>query len=432
VKRRRHLAAAGAVALGVLAVQGGLAAPAQAAGQRYASTTGSGTACTSVAPCDIVTAVNQATSGTEVIIAAGTYNLGAALANSQSGVNVHGTAGQPRPVINSSASPALALLGSAARAADLTINQNGGAFGVQVFATGILVQRLEVHSSAADACAIGYSGLVRDLLCVSTAAGGVALEDSWGGGTGTLTLRNVTAVATGTGSYGIRANSTGNDTNLDVSARNVIASGALADIGSGETGINSESDVILSYSNFDKIEELGGGNVSDVGSVSTNQTALPIFLDTTLYHQAQTSPTVDKGTTDVSVGTADLDGDLRRLGAATDIGADEYDTIPPNVAFVHVPKQKTHKHKVKFSFVATEAVTFTCKVDKKKAEPCSSPFKVKVKRYGKHKITVTARDGVGNVDPTPATYSWKLKHKHKRKHHHHGHHHHHHHHHRTG
>ncbi len=167
-----------------------------------------------------------------------------------------------------------------------------------MFATGILVERLEVHSSAADACAIGYSGLVRDLLCVSSAAGGAALEDSWGGGTGVLTLRNVTAIATGAGSYGILANSTSNDTNLDISARNVIASGVLADIGSGETGTNSESDVILSYSNYDKIEELGGGNVSNVGSVSTNQTALPIFLDATLYHQAQNSPTVDKGATD--------------------------------------------------------------------------------------------------------------------------------------
>ena len=97
-------------------------------------------------------------------------------------MNVHGTAGQPRPVINSVASPALAMLGTGARVADLTINQNGGSFGLQVFATGILVERLEVHSSAVDACAIGYSGLVRDLLCVSSAAGGAALEDSWGGG----------------------------------------------------------------------------------------------------------------------------------------------------------------------------------------------------------------------------------------------------------
>lgn len=412
--------------LGVLAVQTGLASPGQAAAPRYASPTGSGTACTSTAPCDIVTAVNLAPASTEVVVAPGTYNLGGTgLANSQAAVNVHGTTGQPRPVINSTAAPALAVLGTGAKVADLTINQTGGgSFGLQVFATGILVQRLVVHSSAADACAIGYSGLVRDVLCVSSAAGGVALEDSWGGGTGTLTLRNITAIATGADSYGIRANSTADNTNLDVSARNVIASGVLADISSGETGFNSESDIILSYSNYDRIEELGGGNVSNVGSVSTNQTAPPVFLDTTLYHQSFSSPTVDKGTTDVNVGTADLDGDPRRLGAATDIGADEYDTIAPNVTFLHVPKHKSHKHKVKFIFTATESVTFTCKVDKSKAKPCSSPFKVKIERYGKHKITVTARDLVGNNDPTPATYTWKLKHHHKRKHHHHHHHHH--------
>ena len=159
-----------------------------------------------------------------------------------------------------------------------------------------------------------------------------------------------------------------------------------------------------------------------MGSVSTNQTALPIFLDTTLYHQAQNSPTVDKGSTDVNVGSADLDGQPRRLGAATDIGADEYDTVEPNVAFLHTPKHRSRKHKGTFVFIATEAVTFTCKVDKKKARPCGSPFKFKIKRYGKHTFTVTARDVVGNADPTPATYTWKLKHKHKRKHHQHHHH----------
>jgi hypothetical protein len=422
--RSRQLVAP-ALVLGVLAVQAVVGAPAQAAAPRYASPTGSGTACTSTAPCDLVTAVNSAPATTEVVVASGTYNLGTtALTNNQAGVNVHGVAGQPRPVINTSADPGLALSGTGAKLADVTLNQSGGTFGLQVFAAGVVVQRVEVHSAAADACAIGYSGLVRDTLCVSSAAGGVALEDSWGGGTGVLTLRNVTAIATGTDSYGIRANSTGDTTNLDIAARNVIASGVLADIGSGETGLNSESDVILSFSNYDTIEELGGGNVSNVGSVSTNQTAAPVFLDTTLYHQAATSPTVDKGTTDVNVGTADLDGDLRRLGAATDIGSDEYDNVAPDTAFVHVPKRKSHKHKVKFFFTASEAATFTCKVDKGKAKPCVSPLKVKIKRYGKHQITVTARDVVGNVDPTPATYSWKLKHKHKRKHRHHHHHHH--------
>ena len=81
---RRFLVVSALVA-GALVAQAGLASPGQAAAPRYASTTGSGTACTSTAPCDIVTAVNLAPSSTEVIIASGTYNLGATgLANSQS------------------------------------------------------------------------------------------------------------------------------------------------------------------------------------------------------------------------------------------------------------------------------------------------------------------------------------------------------------
>jgi hypothetical protein len=426
----RRLVVAPAVVLAVLVVQVGVGSVAHAAAPRYAAPTGSGSACTSTAPCDLATAVNGAPAATEVVVAPGTYNLGATvLTNSQAGVNVHGVTGQPRPVVTTSADPGLALLGAGARVADLTIDHTGVLFGLQVFAAGVLVQRVEVHSSGADACAIGYSGLVRDSLCVSTAAGGVGLEDSWGGGTGVLVLRNVTAIGAGPDSFGIRANSTGNDTNLDVSARNVIASGLHSDISSAETGTNSESDVLLGWSNYDTIEEIAGGNVSNVGSVSTNQTTPPVFLDTTLYHQAPTSPTVDKGTTDVNVGTTDLDGDPRKTGAATDIGSDELDVTPPDVSFVHVPKAKTHKGKVRIYFTATEAVTFTCKVDKKKAAPCVSPLKVKTKRYGKHTITVAATDLVGNVDPTPATYTWKHKHKHKhRGHHHHPHHHHHHHH----
>ena len=213
-----------------------------------------------------------------MIVASGTYNLGAtSLSNSQTGVNVHGAAGQPRPVITTSADTGLALFGAGARVADLTINQSGGLYGLNVFASGVLVQRVEVHTSAPIACTAGISGLARDLLCVTTAASGVALDDSWGSGTFALTLRNVTAIATGAGSYGIRADASGNDTNLDISARNVIASGVTADIRSTEVGTNSESDVLLSNSNYDKIEEGGGGNVSNVGSVSSNQTALPIF-----------------------------------------------------------------------------------------------------------------------------------------------------------
>jgi hypothetical protein len=415
------------VVLGVLAVQTGLAAPAHAAGQRYASPVGSGTACTSAAPCDIATAINLATFGTEVILLPGTYNAGATiLSNSQAAINVHGVAGQPPPVINSSASHGLALTGTGAKVSDLTINHTGSTYGLNVFASGVAIDRVQVHSTGAIACTAGISGTARDLLCYDSAPGGIALDDSWGNGTFALNLRNVTAVATGAGSYGIRADASGSNTNLDISGKNVIAWGMKADIRSSETPINdsaSESDVLLTYSNFDAIEELGGGNVTNVGSSSTNQTAQPVFADPT-GHQAPSSPTLDKGTTDTSVGTYDFEGEPRKNGVAVDIGAHEWwpDTTPPDTVFGHTPKKKTHKRKAVFIFRASEPATFICKLDKHKAKPCGSQKKIKPRRYGKHELRVSAVDASGNVDPTPAVWTWRIKHRHKAHHHHHHHH----------
>ena len=414
---RRFLIASALVA-GALVAQTGLASPAHAAVLRYAVPGGSAANnCLSPATaCSIDKAVNQAVTGDEVIIASGTYNVGGTvLTNSQTNVNVHGVAGLPRPVINSSADQALALFGSGSRVSDLTINHTGAVYGLNVFTTSITVQRVEVHSTAPVACFLGYSGLARDSLCVTNAPGGVALDDSWGGNgtltTGTLFLRNVSAIATGAGSYGIRGDASGSDTNLDISARNVIAFGVAADLRSTEVGTDSESDVLLTNSNYDKVEEAGGGNVSNVGSVSSNQTALPVFADATSFHQGVGSPTIDKGGSDSGVGTFDLDGNPRKIGAAVDIGADEFDPTPPNVVFDRTPKHRTNKRKVKFAFHASESVYFYCVIDKKPMKPCHSPMKVKVKRHGKHTLVVSAIDSVGNVDATPATYTWKYKKK---------------------
>ena len=404
-----------ALVAGVLVAQAGLAAPASAAGPRYASPTGtSAQNCLTLATaCSLAKAVNQAVTGDEVFVSPGTYSLGATgLTNNQVNVNVHGYVGQPRPVLITSANVGLELKGDGAKVADLTIVHTGSLFGLNVFATGIQVQRVEVHSSGAVSCGIGYAGVARDLTCANGAAGGIALDDSWGGGTGLLTVRNLTAVATGASSFGIRADSTGNTTNLDISARNVIASGTKADIRSAEVGTDSESDVSLTNSNYDTIEEGGGGNVTNVGSSPSNQTALPIFSDGS-FHQALGSPTIDKGATDGSVGTTDVDGGARKVGVAVDIGADEYvpDITPPDTAFDKTPKHRTRKHKAKFKFHASEAVVFVCGVDKKPLIACNSPLKLKFKKTGKHTLTVVAIDASGNLDPTPATYTWKIKKK---------------------
>jgi hypothetical protein len=403
----------------VLAVQTGLAAPAHAAGQRYASPTGSGTACTSAAPCSIVTAINQASSGTEVILFPGTYNTGATtLSNGQTDIDVHGVVGRPRPLINSSADYGLMLTGSGAQLTDVAINHRGAVYGLNVFATGVVIDRVQVHSTGAIACTAGISGIARDLSCIDSAAGGIALDDSWGNNGRsrlTLTLRNVTALATGVGSYGIRADASGSNTNLAVSGRNVIASGTKADVRSTETPANdstSESNVTLRYSNFDTIEEAGGGNTSDVGS-DTNQSAVPIFADA-FGHQARNSPTLDQGTTDPFVGSYDFEGEPRKYGDAVDIGADERwpDTTPPETWFGHTPKKKGHKRKAVFVLHASEPATFVCKLDTHRAKACGSPVTLKHLRYGKHTMTVYAIDGSGNVDRTPAVWTWRIKHRH--------------------
>ena len=276
-----------------------------------------------------------------------------------------------------------------------------------MFATNVLVQRVEVHSTGIVACSPGRSGLFRDSLCVTSAAGGIALDDSFGDGNGVSTLRNVTAIATGAGSIGIQADAR-DDTTIVLNGRNVIASGAT-DVLSRETNTNSDSFISLQNSNYDTRAELVGGSVTAPGSGS-NQTAPPVFLDATTYRQAPGRPPSTRGAP-TRAPVPPTSTATRARGAAPDIGADEFDVTPPDTTFSHTPKAKTRKRKAKFTFTATEAATFSCVVDKKAAVPCASPFKVKLKRCGKHNVAVVARDAVGNFDPTPATYTWKIKKK---------------------
>jgi hypothetical protein len=84
------------------------------------------------------------------------------------------------------------------------------------------------------------------------------------------------------------------------------------------------------------------------------------------------------------------------------------DTTPPDTAITKGPKKKTHSKKAKVVFSSEPGATFTCKLDKKSAKPCTSPFKAKRLKPGKHKLTVTAVDAAGNADPSPATYRWKV------------------------
>ncbi|HET7443888.1 MAG TPA: beta-propeller fold lactonase family protein [Solirubrobacterales bacterium] len=59
-----------------------------------------------------------------------------------------------------------------------------------------------------------------------------------------------------------------------------------------------------------------------------------------------------------------------------------------------------------FDFDASYPSTYECKFDSGSFAACDRAAAIQVANDGPHTLAVRARDAVGNVDPTPATYSW--------------------------
>jgi hypothetical protein len=143
--------------------------------------------------------------------------------------------------------------------------------------------------------------------------------------TDTLTLRNVSAFApdTGSGGYGIFLLAGAATTELTVDAKNVIADGAT-DVGATGTGISTANMSFSNYATRVPAPPAGGDFVTDP-TTNDNQTTPPVFADADL-HQAASSPTINAGNAaDVLplVNPLDVDGGMRTVDTAPDIGADE-------------------------------------------------------------------------------------------------------------
>jgi hypothetical protein len=144
----------------------------------------------------------------------------------------------------------------------------------------------------------------------------------------TAQLRNVTAIATGPKSVGLRASfgpffdPSGSETLV---AKNVIASGEASDLESHY--LTGPANITVSNSNFDTVKQDEGTSVVDAGG---NQTAPPLFVDAANgdYREAAGSPTIDAGAADPLIGELDFAGISRAQGPAPDIGAYEV-AVPP-------------------------------------------------------------------------------------------------------
>jgi len=323
--------------------------PAWASGTTtYASPTGANSSnCTDPAqPCELQRAITAAPSGGEVVLAPGTYSSGFPVEIAWD-LNVHGQAGEPRPTIVNDHSgctdprcpsdPAVVLNSPKGSLSHVRVVESGGAPGTP--ALRILNTADSEQETVEDVIAEGDDGigirtegdaLIRDTVAWAPntpANAAIYATVPLTLGTVHLRLENVTAVASGH-AYGLQVYGgcdNGQTCDVEVQMENSILQGGASDTWLGGWG-GIEFFVDASHSNY-----RGVGYITDQGT-NGNQTAEPQFVDPAHgdFHQLATSPTIDAGVASANLGAADIDGDLRSLGSAPDIGADEWvpDTQP--------------------------------------------------------------------------------------------------------
>lgn len=146
------------------------------------------------------------------------------------------------------------------------------------------------------------------------------------GGLGTSTYRNVTAIASGSGGVAIEARAQGAATVANIDLVNVIAHGgpggpslmALTD------NSGAQARITATHTNKQSVYAVdGGAKFVDGGG---NRAEEPAFVNPAEgdYRQAPGAYTIDAGLDDPVNGAFDVDGDTRRIGTTTDIGADEF------------------------------------------------------------------------------------------------------------
>lgn len=299
--------------------------------QRYATPAGSGSACSQPTPCSLRTAIEGAVSNDEVVIIAGSYTLsnGVVTQLGVKNVYVHGDLGTPAPKITASMAFGSAI-GVNGRLSYLDVTNGGENASAVGCGTKGIVERVRATSIGANAIGIYQDEdcLVRDSVVRADGSNATALYS--GGYEGERGVaRNVTAIATGTESAGIRSSTTiiagAQSHSLDL--KNTIASGTGSDLRALANAVYGVADTItVSNSNFDVVQVDTGATIDDAGG---NQAAPLLFVDAANgdYREAGGSPTIDAGAIDPQIGPTDLLGGPRVVGGAPDIGA--YEFVPP-------------------------------------------------------------------------------------------------------
>ena len=315
LSRRRSLLAlltlVGAVSIGSSA----------SAAELYAGPSGTGDDCSQTSPCSLVIAVGAAKAGDEVIVGPGEYTAASVFV--KAGVTVHGRAGLPRPRVTFTPGWC-GMLVSNATVRYMELRQTGQCGALQAYDATIE----QVIAHAPNETIAVRNSVVRNSIVTASGPSGAAISIA-APGVNNVTLRNVTAIAEGTGGSAIYARAGTAEGRLYVLARNVIArrgpgpGGAGLDVGTDGSGAIAK--ITVDHSNWDGAVT-SGLNVSIVEG-GGNQSVAPAFALFGGYRQAAGSATVDAGLDEIVSGAYDVDGDPRQIGGI-DIGADELNPAP--------------------------------------------------------------------------------------------------------
>jgi hypothetical protein len=162
-------------------------------------------------------------------------------------------------------------------------------------------------------------------------------------------LRNVAAIATGANSHGLHITATYTPASVTTDVRNSILRGDGKDIfmepespAIGYPGCEvitpgcfyvppgPPGTLVIGNSNYRTSEVSSGATLTDAGG---NSAADPLFVNPGAgdFHVSPGSPAIDAGIDDAQNGPVDLDGRPRKLGAAPDMGAYEFEPPAPPV-----------------------------------------------------------------------------------------------------
>jgi uncharacterized protein YkwD len=94
---------------------------------------------------------------------------------------------------------------------------------------------------------------------------------------------------------------------------------------------------------------------------------------------------------------------------SNDDGVPDSGPLPVPDTEITKAKKRTRDRTPTFRFDSSLAgASFSCRLDKKPAVSCTSPYTAKRLKFGKHMLTVTASDTGGIDDPTPAVFRFRV------------------------